>query len=449
MHAASTYAGALLRALPAAGAAVPPPRSEHPAIAWARSGAMALTGRAEEAPRLAPGPLATCAAAALDALRSLSDAPPLAAGIDGAALLGERAAHLGLARRGAVSPGGGSRLLRCADGWLAVSLARDDDRRMIPAWLEGDCDPASDAWAFVADAVSERKRGEVVARARLLGLSAAEVASGDDAPPPWVRITRGGVRGGDRRPVPLVLDLSALWAGPLCGRLLALAGARVVKVESAARPDGARRGPAGFYDALNAGKESVALDLGSARGKGVLRRLVARADAVVESSRPRALAQLGIDAEVLVAERPGLVWASVTGYGRREPEGAWVAFGDEACAASGLAAKTGDPDAPLFCGDAIADPLTGLHAAVATLAHLRAGEGALLALALRDVAAHCLAAGDAREGAFVAGEGERPEVVAGGTRAAVAAPRTALPAGRARSLGADTAAVLSDLGIRC
>ena len=244
-----------------------------------------------------------------------------------------------------------------------------------------------------------------------------------------------------------MLDLSALWAGPLCGRLLALSGARVVKVESVGRPDGARYGPPGFYAALNADKESVALDLRTPEGVGCLRRLLERADAVIESARPRALAQLGIDAEALVAE--GLVWVSITGYGRREPEGRWIAYGDDAAAAAGLAAATGDPDAPLFCGDAIADPLTGLHAAVAALAHLRAGEGALLELALRDVAAHCLGLGDARDDARVEAHGLGFDVVAGCARAAVAPPRAALPAGRARPLGADTAALLAELGIRC
>ena len=132
---------------------------------------------------------------------------------------------------------------------------------------------------------------------------------------------------------------------------------------------------------------------------------------MIESSRPRGLAQLGIDAEALVGE--GLVWVSITGYGRREPEGNWIAYGDDASAASGLAAATGDPDAPLFCGDAIADPLTGLHAAVSALAHLRAGEGALLELALRDVTAHCLGLASARDGACVEARRLGFEVVAG------------------------------------
>ena len=139
---------------------------------------------------------------------------------------------------------------------------------------------------------------------------------------------------------------------------------------------------------------------------------------MIESSRPRALAQLGVDAAALVAERSDLVWVSVTAYGRGDPEGGWIGFGDDAGAAAGLAAETGDPGAPLFCGDAIADPLTGLHAAVATLAHLRAGRGALLELALRDVAAHVLAFDAPAGGARVAAEGDACEVAIGAERAA-------------------------------
>ena len=94
----------------------------------------------------------------------------------------------------------------------------------------------------------------------------------------------------------LVVDLSSLWAGPLCAQLLTAAGARTVKVESTSRPDGARRGPAPFYDLLHAGQDSVALDFRDHRDVDRLRTLLAAADIVIEASRPRALAQLGIDA---------------------------------------------------------------------------------------------------------------------------------------------------------
>jgi crotonobetainyl-CoA:carnitine CoA-transferase CaiB-like acyl-CoA transferase len=224
----------------------------------------------------------------------------------------------------------------------------------------------------------------------------------------------------------------------------------VVKLESTRRPDGARSGPDAFFSLLNAGKASVALDFGAPSGRRKLRRLLERADIVVESARPRALAQLGVDAESLVKSRPGLTWVSLTGYGRREPGAGWVAFGDDAGVAAGLATATnasGDP--PLFCGDAIADPLTGLHAALAALACWSGGGGYLLDLALSDVAAHCLGFGPAPAPASVHRVDRGWEVVAAQQRAAVSEPRARPVRGPARPLGADTESFLEEFGISC
>jgi len=181
--------------------------------------------------------------------------------------------------------------------------------------------------------------------------------------------------GGRRRPAarPLVVDLSAMWAGPLAASVLGRAGARVVKVESLTRPDGARRGPAAFFDGLHAGHESVTLDFASSDGRARLQALLAAADVVIEASRPRALAQLGIDAEAMVRSRPGLTWVSITAYGRTGPWSNRVGFGDDVAAAAGLLACD-DEGEPVFCGDAIADPVAGLVAALgATNAHARGG----------------------------------------------------------------------------
>ena len=116
------------------------------------------------------------------------------------------------------------------------------------------------------------------------------------------------------------------------------------------------------------------------------RRLLSAADVVVEASRPRALRQLGIEAEALLAERPGRVWISLTGYGRGEPEAGWVAFGDDAAVAGGLADRAGDAAGPLFCGDAVADPLAGLEAADQALAALERGGGCRIDVNLADAA---------------------------------------------------------------
>jgi crotonobetainyl-CoA:carnitine CoA-transferase CaiB-like acyl-CoA transferase len=258
-----------------------------------------------------------------------------------------------------------------------------------------------------------------------------------------VRVLRLGTpreRAGRRQ---LVVDLSSLWAGPLCAHLLAGAGARVVKVESVARPDGARSGPAAVFDLLHAGKSSVALDFASAAGRAALRRLVERADVVVEASRPRALRQLGIEAEALVAGRPGLTWVSITGHGREEPGAGWVAFGDDAAVAAGLAVASGGADDPVFCADAVADPLAGLAAALAALRALEAGGGCLIDVSLVGVAREALGAWPGPE-ARVLHLGDDWLVECEGTRERVALPRARKPAGCARPFGSDTAAVLRE-----
>jgi hypothetical protein len=453
---------ALLGAAGVTLAAAPPDAAErHPDVEWAASGAMALTGEAAGEPLLAPAPLASRARRCVEGLRSLARGGELD-GLDGAALLGERAALLGLSRRGAVSPGGACRLLRAADGWLAVNLPRPDDLASLPAWLET-AHEGADPWARAARGAARAPVARLVERARLLGLAVAPAGEPPRDRAPWgVVAARGRPRRGPARRAPLVVDLSALWAGPLCAQLLRLAGAGVWKLESSGRPDGARAGAPAFFDLLNAGKRSIALDLGCATGRAWLARVLACADIVVESSRPRALRQLGIEAEAWLRGAPGRVWVSLTGYGRREPEAGWVAFGDDAAAAAGLAAATGTPARPLFCGDAVADPLAGLHAALAALAAWRLGESALLDVSLVGVVAHALASpARVREGRVCRGARVREgrvcrgaqagafEVELRGERFPVRPPRARAPSGRARPLGADTQALLAEVAAGC
>jgi crotonobetainyl-CoA:carnitine CoA-transferase CaiB-like acyl-CoA transferase len=184
----------------------------------------------------------------------------------------------------------------------------------------------------------------------------------------------------------VVVDLSSLWAGPLCGALLAEAGARVLKVESATRPDGARLGSPAFFERLNASKQSVVLDLPGPDGVADLRRLISTADVVIEASRPRALQQMGIDAlELLAGDEGPRVWASITGHGRTGERGTWVGFGDDAAVAGGLVVW--DDEGPCFCADAVADPITGIVAAAAIAEALTADARVLLDLPLSTTAA--------------------------------------------------------------
>ena len=198
----------------------------------------------------------------------------------------------------------------------------------------------------------------------------------------------------------VVADLSSMWAGPLCARLLGLAGAEVIKVESPARPDGARSGNREFFDWLHAGHRSLSVDFGTRAGRAVLTSLLEVADVVIESSRPRALAAMKA-APGMIRHPPGQVWLSITGYGRSTPER--VAFGDDAAVAGGLVGWTGggwtgaecaagEPAGPVFCADAIADPLTGACGALAVALSRSAGGGELIDLPMRDVAAAFAAA---------------------------------------------------------
>ncbi|MCU1456399.1 MAG: hypothetical protein JWL73_491 [Actinomycetia bacterium] len=315
---------------------------------------------------------------------------------DVVALLLARAQHVDARGSGQVSVGGSARLLRASDDWIAVNLARPDDVTLFPAWL-GCAIPDDDPWPVLVAAVADRRATDVVATGQDLGVPVAVVGPSDDdalrerhpgSVHPW--LVDGPAP--DATPVrePLVVDFSSLWAGPLCARLLrAGCGARVMKVESTRRPDGARAGSPGFYAALHDGDETVTVDFGSADGRETLQALVARADVVIEGSRPRALTQLGLSPASGRAAHPGQVWTSITAYGRT---GSWsnrVGFGDDTAAAGGLVAWTNGE--PAFLGDAIADPITGALAALATLTALARGGGVTIDVALRDAA--CWTAG--------------------------------------------------------
>ena len=181
-----------------------------------------------------------------------------------------------------------------------------------------------------------------------------------------------------------VVDLSSLWAGPLCSHLLQRCGYAVTKVESRHRPDGARFGNPDFFAALDAGKEHVEIDFHSEHGINQLRELISNADVVIEGSRPRAMQQLGIDAEQIVREAQPRVWLSITGYGRSGEAGQRVGFGDDCAVAGGLVDETSD--GPQFLGDAIADPISGLVAATGVLRAVQQQKPCLLGVSLAESA---------------------------------------------------------------
>jgi crotonobetainyl-CoA:carnitine CoA-transferase CaiB-like acyl-CoA transferase len=353
---------------------------------WADSGAMALTGSADGPPRAPDAPVASRVAAAGAVFGELAAQRGQDVDLDAPALLAGRAALRNLDRQGAVSVGGACRLLPAHDGWVAVSLNRPDDWELLPALFRRDVND----WSGVADAVAEAHAGELAARAGDLGLAVGVLPAGPQpadeqylsrSAAPWV-ITPGS------GPPPTglrVVDLSALWAGPLCAWLLHRAGADVTTVESTSRPDGARRGDPALHRLLHTGHTMQrSLDFGTRDGRDALHDLVADADIVITAARPRALHPLGLDPFTWVEQRPGLTWVAVTAYGLTGPWCNRVGYGDDTAVAGGLVVRG---STPMFCADAIADPLTGVYAAVAALAVAASG-GGVIDVALRDVAAH-------------------------------------------------------------
>ena len=343
--------------------------------AWLRSGLAELTGRADGPPLLAPDPL-------VERIEVLGRQ----AGVDALSLASERARLGDLHAGGSTSCDGTTRLVPTADGWVAVRLAEPDDVAAVPAWLE--VDPGSmdsdDPWTTVAATLATRPTTAAAARAVLVSLPVCALGEHERlGPGPAVAIQLGGLSPMRRRS-PEVLDLSTRWAGPLCGSILADAGANVTKVEDTARRRATQPGDPALRSLLDAAKDQRVLDLDDEHGLADLRALVARADVVVESSGPGALGRLGIDAlAALRAEEGPRIWVSVTGHGR---DAARVGFGDDAGVSGGLVAW--DEQGPCFVADALAEPLAGITAAGVVRTALQAGGRWLVDVGLAGVAAH-------------------------------------------------------------
>ncbi len=397
-------------------------------VEWADSGAMALTGHRSGAPIVAPARVARVAASAAIHLRAASARIGSVVDVDGPALLGERAAIAGFQRSGDVSVGGAARFVRSADGHAVLNLPRPEDVASLPALVGAAIAP--DDWTQLAERLARMDSAEIVDRA------AAVPGSVDCPSAPERELHRGGPRLRSERP--LVVDLTSLWAGPLLTSLLSDAGARVIKVEGAGRHDGARRGPAPFFDLLNHGKEMVTVDFTDRRDRRFLRQLMSAADLVVEASRPRVMAELEIVPLELAAA--GTSWLSITGYGRDGTAANRIGFGDDAAVAGGLFVA-GDP--PLFVADAVADPLTGLFGAAAASDLLAQDRASVIELPLARVAAW--AAGPAAVAEIRAIDGGW-EVRSGEGWVEVRPPRARPSASRAARAGEDDAAVRAEFG---
>ncbi|AZG47733.1 CoA transferase [Gordonia insulae] len=352
-------------------------------LGWAAGGGMAVTGCVPGCPDIVP---AAAFGALEDSLRALSWLTGLtgsAVDLDAGVVIGGRAATRGLRSAGRVSAGGMTRLLRAADEWFAISLCRPDDVASVPA-LIGDRG-TDDPWFDVTEFARSTTAAAVVEQAQLLGIAAATLGDpiGGAAPAAPFEVTEIASSTSSLSIADMtVVDLSSLWAGPLCGHVLRQAGARVIKVESTGRPDGARIGDPALFDWLHRGQEFRDIDFTSSAGRDALAELITDADVVIEASRPRALESLGLSPDQLV-HRPGRIWVSITGGGRSRPM--QVDFGDDAAVGGGLVGWR--DDGPVFCADAVADPLSGITAALAVTAAAHAGGGVLVDLSMTNTAA--------------------------------------------------------------
>jgi crotonobetainyl-CoA:carnitine CoA-transferase CaiB-like acyl-CoA transferase len=186
-----------------------------------------------------------------------------------------------------------------------------------------------------------------------------------------------------------IVDFSRVLAGPLATMVLADLGARVTKVERPDLGDDTRAwgppydasGVATYFQSVNRNKDSVTLDLRDARDVERAKELVLSADVLVENFRPGLMDELGLGYETLRAERPALVYCSITGFGAATPEAAALPGYDLLVQAlGGLMSITGTPDGePQKIGVALVDVICGLFASVGILAALRhreqCGEG--------------------------------------------------------------------------
>lgn len=201
-----------------------------------------------------------------------------------------------------------------------------------------------------------------------------------------------------------VLDLSRILAGPTCTQLLGDMGASVLKIENPATggddtrqwgppyvadADGNKSDLSAYFMSANRNKKSVAVDITTAEGQDIIRRLAAEADILIENFKPGGLAKYGLDYASLSKELPGLVYCSISGYGQTGPNSSKPGYDLMAQGYGGIMSLTGEPEgAPMKVGVGIADVMCGMYATVGILAALRhaerTGEGQQIDIALVD-----------------------------------------------------------------
>jgi crotonobetainyl-CoA:carnitine CoA-transferase CaiB-like acyl-CoA transferase len=232
-------------------------------------------------------------------------------------------------------------------------------------------------------------------------------------------------------PLPLegvkVLDLTNVMAGPYCAMVLGDMGAEIIKIENFPEGDTSRRfepqvnGESYCFAVLNRNKKSLAVDMKNPRGKAIIMKLGEQADIVLENFRPGVVRKLGIDYDSFKARNPGLIYASMSGFGQTGPYGKKGGFDIIAQGMSGIMMMTGYPGGrPAKVGIAMNDIASGVTALYgilgAYIGRLRHGSGQYLETSLLEAG---LAWSIWEFGAFF-GSGEIP--VATGTRHRRSAP---------------------------
>lgn len=211
-----------------------------------------------------------------------------------------------------------------------------------------------------------------------------------------------------------VLDLSRIMAGPWSGQILADLGADVIKVERTGEGDDTRKwGPpyligsdgeptreSGYYLSVNRGKRSIEVDISTEQGQSVIREIAKTADIVLENFKSGTLDRYGLGYEHLKTVNPGIIYASITGFGTTGPKREDVAYDFMIQAMGGLMSVTGERDdlpggGPQKVGIPIIDIMTGMYTTIAVLAALanrdRTGDGDYIDVAMLDVSVAMLA----------------------------------------------------------
>lgn len=193
-----------------------------------------------------------------------------------------------------------------------------------------------------------------------------------------------------------VLDLSRVFAGPLCGMVLADFGAEVIKVEHPGRGDDTRdwgmrigKTETTYYNSMNRNKRSITVDLQTPEGVKIIHDLLPQCDVVVQNFKAGGAEKLGLGYEQLKAIKPDLIYCSVAGYDSSGPEAKRPGYDLVIQGESGLMALNGEANTPpLKFGVAVVDLMTGMYAAQAVLAALfqrtRTGKGRHIEMALYD-----------------------------------------------------------------